>query len=806
MEKAIEIKRRAQRCILNGDLDGALSEYERLVASGDSDPYHSVLLADLLYKKGDAENAARRYFEAVDGYEKSSLLKNAIAVCKKMSRLAFAPAAVLERLAQLHALDGFATEASLYYLQHGDIMQNQNALERAAGSFEKAFQVHPENVKALERLAEVLNLQGEAGKAAIVLLDAAAHYDRQGQLAEAKRCQARAEFFDPASVHGAAGSESAAEARVGEAAAEDTSASSLGTLPPPILRPHEDPGADLEGEPTRDLVFPRFQAPDAPPAEFDSDREPLRIESSSLAAEQAAQAEVELEEGAEQVFDLDAELEGVRPATDAPESIAATASEEEPEVAAYSAASFGAIDLDSGEAILAPPVPAPVPVAEAMPVSEAYSIAEAAGVAGAFFGSRAGGPVEDIEDSTAGTDESTQEVADPTAERSGSITDLPVPIVAGADVVAGADGAASAEASIEAPAAAGEFAFEGVSSNTSPAAPGLAFDAPAAGPRSDAEAVPADEEAGLAEVSALLATAQEEFKTGEREAASSALQAAAQSYDRIGRFDSAASIYRSLSQTSTGSPELMMQWLRNCECRADVREAAHVACELGERAMNDGDLRSARAWFERAHEFDAGNEIALRRLQRLTQPEPSGGGIAVAAPAATPPAARPAAPPAVPSPLGVQMDQSIPENVDLGVLIAEFQRSVSVELAGDAQSHYDLAMSYREMGLINESLESFAIAARDPAFRVRASEMTGRCMLDLGRFDEAAHAIRVALAEPGLAVDSQLNLRYHLALALEAAGDMPGALGEFEAVYAAASSYADVAVRIRALRKSMGMA
>ena len=32
MEKAIEIKRRAQRCILNGDLDGALSEYEKLVA------------------------------------------------------------------------------------------------------------------------------------------------------------------------------------------------------------------------------------------------------------------------------------------------------------------------------------------------------------------------------------------------------------------------------------------------------------------------------------------------------------------------------------------------------------------------------------------------------------------------------------------------------------------------------------------------------------------------------------------------------------------------------------------------------
>ena len=66
MERSIEIKRRAQRFILNRDLDGALSEYEKLVASGDSDPYHSVLLADLLYKKGDAQGATRRYLEAVN--------------------------------------------------------------------------------------------------------------------------------------------------------------------------------------------------------------------------------------------------------------------------------------------------------------------------------------------------------------------------------------------------------------------------------------------------------------------------------------------------------------------------------------------------------------------------------------------------------------------------------------------------------------------------------------------------------------------------------------------------------------------
>ena len=106
MDKAIEIKRRAQRCIQNGDLDGALGEYEKLVALQDSDPYNLVLLADLLFKKGDTGSAGQRYLAATGAYEKAGLYKNAIAVCKKLMRLQLAPAQVYQRLAALHALDG----------------------------------------------------------------------------------------------------------------------------------------------------------------------------------------------------------------------------------------------------------------------------------------------------------------------------------------------------------------------------------------------------------------------------------------------------------------------------------------------------------------------------------------------------------------------------------------------------------------------------------------------------------------------------------------------------------------------------
>ena len=44
-----------------------------------------------------------------------------------------------------------------------------------------------------------------------------------------------------------------------------------------------------------------------------------------------------------------------------------------------------------------------------------------------------------------------------------------------------------------------------------------------------------------------------------------------------------------------------------------------MACELGDRALNDGNEPLAREWFEQATAFDSNNEVAKRRLQRLAK-------------------------------------------------------------------------------------------------------------------------------------------------------------------------------------------
>ena len=140
--------------------------------------------------------------------------------------------------------------------------------------------------------------------------------------------------------------------------------------------------------------------------------------------------------------------------------------------------------------------------------------------------------------------------------------------------------------------------------------------------------------------------------------------------------------------------------------------------------------------------------------------------------------------------------------MDLGTLIEEFQRGIEPELASDPQGHYDLGMSYREMGLTEQAVTSLRVAAKSPLFRLRAGELGGRCLLDLGRFDEAADMLRDTLMAPDLLPSAAVDLRYQLALSLEAAGRSGESLIEFERVYAAQANYPDVALKIRLLRKS----
>lgn len=740
MEKAIDIKRRAQRCIQNGDLDGALTEYEKLVSGEEADPYNFVLLADLLYKKGDQGGAAERYLSAVAAYQKACLYKNAIAVCKKMLRLSLSPAKVLSSLAQLHLLDGLAGEAALYYVQYAEHMVRSSAPAEAAEALRKAFDACQDNLRVLEQLSEAWLLAGENDKAAQVMLEAAAHYRSRGAEAEAVRCELRASHLDPT----AAAPEPIVAAAPAPMVAPHTT-SPVDEFLPPIEQPSV---SALE-------VAPIEWGAIAPPAD-PRFSEPLETESTSrmmLRPDSASAPE-----------GFDSGRHGFEFSSAQPEEAAPAASPEDFAVTEHDvSATYGPIPV-------APSVEAaPVYEIEEQPVSAesfesmgADTEADADADADVVYeiGADEGEPVgvyeldiknEDVDVESAGVYEITDEPAEPEAQQS-------------------------------------------------PALPGLAF-ASAAEPERAPDAAHANP---LEHVEALLAMAQEQFRAGERDEASSTLSEAARAYELLGRLDSAATIYRSLGRGAQATPHLIEQWLGNCERRADTTEAAQVACELGDRALNDGDENSARSWFERALAFDGANETARRRLQRLAGASSTAdsGPVAVATATST----SSAGPGSEVGRVEVAVGRAEAVTFDLAGLLSEFQKGVAAQLAGDAQSHYDLGMTYREMGLLEQAIDSFHVAQEDPQLAPRALEMSGRCLADEGRHHEACGDFRRAIGLLDSAAGTDGEVRYYLAHSLTEIGDHDAALAEYELVEASLPGYEDVIDRIAALRRVLGRA
>jgi len=645
LEKAIEIKRRAQRCVQNGDLDGALREYEKLVETPESDPYNFVLLADLLFKKGDQARAAERYLHAVTAYEKAGLYKNAIAVCKKMGRLSLSQTQVLKHLANLHALDGLVSEASVYYAQFADQMLRANNANEAVAAYRKAFDCGQENVKLLEQMADALLIEGETARAAEVLREAAQHWQTRGQANEARRCLDRANIADPAT------------ARMPTAPAGPPAAQHPGALPDGF-----DTGRPMPFAPAAQDLPPTAETPGV-------------LTGSRLSPKPAPSPALTVSAG------FEPSPQFVAPA---PEPDAAGPADDEPAVPAEGVYDIGA---DSG-----------------------------ADYERALHEAQAPAPA-----------------ADPYTRRGPE--DVPSP-----SVIA-----------------------------RRPVLPG----------------------SGVSEVESLLQRAQDEFRAGERDAASQALVEAAQAYEALGRLDSAATIFRSLGRGVQAPIAVMELWLANCEKRGDQLEGSQVACELGDRALNEGQDARALGWFEHAAALDPANDTARRRLLRL--------------------APKPVAPAPVTNgePVGrveVAVGRGEAVTFDLEGLLAEFQRGVDTQLEGDAQGHYDMGMAYREMGLHEQALDSFRIAARDPRLALLCHEMSGRSLAEADQHEAAVREFTMGLKAPGLDAAGEAELRYLTAVSLAALGDPAGAVAQLEIADMRFPGRADVVQRLAEWRRAFGQA
>jgi pilus assembly protein FimV len=125
----------------------------------------------------------------------------------------------------------------------------------------------------------------------------------------------------------------------------------------------------------------------------------------------------------------------------------------------------------------------------------------------------------------------------------------------------------------------------------------------------------------------------------------------------------------------------------------------------------------------------------------------------------------------------------------------------------DLETHYNLGIAFREMGLLEEAISEFQKVAKATdngrAFRytMQCCTLLGLAFMDKGQPGIAAIWYERALQTPGNEPESILALRYDLGVAQESAGEPEAALKSFSQVYAMNIDYRDVAERIAALQK-----
>ena len=151
-----------------------------------------------------------------------------------------------------------------------------------------------------------------------------------------------------------------------------------------------------------------------------------------------------------------------------------------------------------------------------------------------------------------------------------------------------------------------------------------------------------------------------------------------------------------------------------------------------------------------------------------------------------------AAAPAAPPPKGL-------EAAGLAEIFNEFQRSVKQQLGDeDFNTHYNLGIAYKEMGLMNEAIGEFALAERSPERRMDAMSMIALCLRDMGNFDEAALKLRTGIALAAEGSDEQKGFLYDLADLHERAGRTAEARETLRRIAGIDPGYRDVAARLSA--------
>ncbi|OGW38870.1 MAG: hypothetical protein A2Y97_12130 [Nitrospirae bacterium RBG_13_39_12] len=140
-------------------------------------------------------------------------------------------------------------------------------------------------------------------------------------------------------------------------------------------------------------------------------------------------------------------------------------------------------------------------------------------------------------------------------------------------------------------------------------------------------------------------------------------------------------------------------------------------------------------------------------------------------------------------------------DTDVMDIFNEFKKGLESELEEeDYETHYNLGIAYKEMGLIDDAIREFQKSRNNPKKFVHSSSMLSLCYMEKGLYSLAIDVLKDAIGNMKDQDESYWAMRYDLAEAYEKSGSFKESLDLYTEVYGWNSNFRSVSDKINKLK------
>jgi tetratricopeptide (TPR) repeat protein len=759
MSQVAKLKKQAADFELKRQFDKAIAVYVKLLESFDQ---HSAELdvalfnrvGDLMLRQGNVADAVDYYERAVDQYADTGFFNNAIALCNKILRYSPGRASVYYKLGRISAKKGFTNEARTNFLEYSDRMQKAGNVDEAFRALTEFADLCPDQEEIRLMLAEQLTKAGRGDEAIEQYQVLYERCDHQGRRDDARHVLERMRAID-----------SSVEPRKVKHEEQDTDSGLI------FL------DLDDDGSPSSAPPAPRATTshrPAAPPRQF---APPPRI---------VPAPEPQREPEPEPVPELEPLDDALQEAL---EGITRIGDDVEP------------LEIISSDSLLG---------------LEPTGLADESTLLSAFDG--AGIPDVEGVDAYMGSDSPEQGGVQPPFDDDVPLDGLPL-------VTVESESALAAE-------------LEDDLLDDEP----IVVPTPSVARRATVEAAHSVEllrarvEESPSDWRLHRDLAEAMLEAGERSEGIRELESAMSGAERSGDLDLAASIAEEIARLE---PDVVKHHQKRVEYAFRTNDRARLIeayIALADVLFRSDQADKARTIYQRVLDLAPDEPRARAGLDALTR----GSGEVDAFPSTTPTVdhapilQEPREKPAAPKPSWGTNRGSAPANgfVDLGAWLREteaprdtrmvvpeeeptgdeeadfadmlrkFKQGIAENVAvEDYQSHYDLAIAFKEMGLVDEAIAEFQKALGSPMNRLPTYEALGQCFLEKNQFKLASSILNRGLHE-NASEDQLVGILYWLGRAAELQNNPAEALGYYQRVFVLDIQFRDIADRMNAVERA----